>query len=814
MKNILIKILVSLLIILTVKDLFAQKSPFSEIRERSLNADWKFIRDDIARAENPDFDDSKWRSLDLPHDWSIEDLPNQIPGEIVGPFSKTSVGTMATGYTVGGTAWYRKTFELNKQDQGKIVYIQFDGIYMNSDVWINGKHVGNHPHGYTSFYCDITPYLNPGGKPNKIAVQVKNEGRNSRFYSGSGIYRHVWLTVVNPVHIDVWGVSVTTPKVSETSSDVQVVTTIKNEGKENASVTLFTRLINSKGKVVGTAKSNALVSMANTNEVKQIIKVVNPKLWSIQNPDLYKAEVTVLINKKETDHVSTTFGIRDIKVDPEHGLLINGVRVKLKGGCVHHDNGPLGAVAIDRAEERKIELLKANGFNAIRSSHYPPSPYFLEICDRLGMLVIDEAFDAWNNQKKPEDYHVYFKEWWNRDLTSMILRDRNHPSVIFWSIGNEVRDFDVKVGQRTREMLVQRVHELDPTRPVNEAITFFFNWEKDSPLAFSTLDVAGYNYHPEKYESDHQSYPQRIILGTESHPRDIFENWKLVEKHPYIIGDFVWTAMDYIGENGAGHSTLDNIKKKSSGLMPWPWYNAYCGDLDLIGNKKPQSYFRDVVWRNQPVTMLVHAYIPEGFVENINDHGWPDELPSWTWPGDIGKSLQVRVFSRIPMVRLILNGKVVGEKEIKEGEITAVFDVTYEPGVLKAVNVENGKETDVFELKTTGAPSQIRLTADRAEISASRNDLSYVSVEVLDEKGQVVPNANDIEVYFTISGNGEIAGVGNGNPVDNSSFQQPRKKVWHGKGLVIVRPKGSSGKIELTANAKGLKGDSIEIKIK
>lgn len=795
---------------------FAQIS--TTLRSRQFDAGWSFKIDSVASGpEKPSYDVSQWRKVDLPHDWTNEDAPNQVKDSIIGPFSKGSAGQTFDGFMPSGIAWYRNSFTLKKEDQGKTIYIQFDGVYMNSDVWVNGHHLGKQPYGYIPFYFDMTPYLLPPGKENVIAVQVKNQGRNSRWYAGSGIYRHVWLTTVNPVHVDVWGVYVTTPKVSKTSAEVQITTTIKNTSTKNTVVTLLTQLIDAKGKVVGTAKNNATLQAGNKSESCQAIKISNPKLWSVETPNLYKAEVTVYVNAKvESDQVSQTFGVRDIKIDIEHGLLINGVNVKLKGGCFHHDNGPLGSATIDRAEERKIELLKANGFNAVRCSHNPPSQQFLDICDRLGMLVIDEAFDAWEKTKFQDDYHLYFKEWWNKDLTSMILRDRNHPSIILWSIGNEIRERADSSGLEIAKMLIKRVRELDNTRKITEAICDFwdarrtYNWDDNTPPMFSLLDVGGYNYMYQKYEPEHEKYPERIMLGTESHPKSTLENWNLIEKHPYILGDFVWTAIDYRGEAGCGYSAIVARMPKRV-FISWPMFNAYCGDLDFVGNKKPQSYYRDVVWRRSKIELFVHTPIPAGKVEYVNEWGWPDILKSWNWPGQEGKVLKVYVYTRCQVVKLELNGKVIGEKNVPKDSITVTFDVPYTTGTLIAKGYDNGKEIASAILKTVGAPAAIRMKADRTQINADRNDLSYVSVEIVDKDGNLVPNAEDIEINYQLSGNGELAAVGNGNPVDVSSFQQPKKKVWHGKGLAIIRPKGTPGKIILTANAKGLKEGTVEI---
>lgn len=786
-----------------------KKATVAAARTVPFDNDWLFAKDNVQNAEQVNYNDANWRKIDLPHDWSIEDLPNQLPGSTIGPFHKGSIGGFQTGFTVGGTGWYRKKFVTGKAEQHKLVSIVFDGVYMNSDVWLNGHHLGNHLYGYTPFYYDLTPYLKPAGQQNVLAVSVRNEGKNSRWYSGSGIYRHVWLSVTDPVHIVPWGVYITTPQVSTQNATVQVKITTRHKQSSGRNSRLITTLFSPEGKIVGKTEHNLALD-GDTSETQQgNILLTNPALWSVETPQLYKAITEIKESNRVIDRVETPFGIRSLSFSPQKGFLLNGRRVILKGGCMHHDNGPLGAATIDRAEERKIEILKKNGFNAIRTSHNPPSKQLLDACDRLGMLVLDEAFDMWTRQKNDDDYHLYFKEWWNQDLTSMILRDRNHPAVILWSIGNEIPERADSTGLAIRKMLKQRVQQLDPSRLVTEAICRTPQWEKRTPAVFEDLDVSGYNYVSNKYETDHDSFPNRVMVGTETYPDKAYENYNLAEKHPYVIGDFVWTAFDYMGEAAVGNNKYNSTKDYKHNLG-WPWFNAYCGNIDLIGNKKTSSWYRDVVWRNRPIAMAVHAPIPDGMVENITSFGWPDETLSWTWPGAEGKSLQVRVFSRAPVVRLLLNGKIIGEQEIKQGDIIAVFTVPYQPGTLKAVNVENGKETDALVFKTTGTPKRIRLIADRTAIHAGRNDLSYVMVEVTDDKGQVVPNT-EIPVHFSINGVGEIAGVGNGSPTELASFRRTERNTWKGKCLAIVRPTGKSGTITLKATSDGLTPSQIVI---
>lgn len=801
-----------------------------DLRTVSFDADWLFKKDSLIKAESPAYDDTGWRKLSVPHDWSIEDLPGQIADSIAGPFSKRAISGRDGGFLVGGTAWYRKHFTLDKASAGKQIAITFDGVYMNADVWINGHHMGNHPNGYTSFQYELTPYLLPAGRTNVISVQVKNEGVNSRWYSGSGIYRHVWLTTVDPLHIDQWGTYITTPSVTEKAATVLVETTLQSPAGKST-FTVRTQLYTPSGQLAGTATQFVAASQSQITPIRQTISVADPLLWSLEKPQLYRATVQILQNDKVTDQTTTPFGIRTIHVDAKTGFSLNGKPMKLKGGCIHHDNGPLGAAAIDRAETRKIELLKQNGYNAIRLSHNPPSPRLLDACDRLGMLVIDEAFDMWVRPKTPQDYHQYFNEWWQRDLESMLLRDRNHPSIIMWSIGNEIAESADSTGYAISKRLSETVRRLDATRPVTMAIPLFityFNkgkkWEDTYP-SFANVDVAGYNYADSKYEGDHEKFPDRVMYASEYFPPKGLENWLKVETLPYVIGTFSWTAMDYLGEAGLGSPRLvKQVAKtgKESGFLggsgsdmflkpSWPIVNAYTGELDLIGHKKVNSYYLDVIWKRSAVEMLVHKPIPEGYAEANFFYNFPDQLKSWSFPNAEGKTMQVFVYSRAQKVTLELNGKVIGEQTLQPKSITALFEVPYQPGTLVARSYSDGKETGSDTLRTVGKPVGIRLTADRNTINASRNDLAYVSADVVDAAGNVVPYVDDLLIGYQIAGKGQIAGVANGNPADVSSFQRPQKKVFHGRGLVIVQPNGSAGAVTLTASANGLKSGSVKL---
>jgi beta-galactosidase len=607
--------------------------------------------------------------------------------------------------------------------------------------------------------------------------------------------------------VPTWGVFVSTPEVSKDKAVVRITTEVRNASKARATVVVRTRVLDPAGKVVATEESRLRLRASEISQAEQTVTVRSPKLWMLDSPELYSAEVEIVAARKTVDAVSTRFGIRKIEVDAERGFRINGQMLKLMGGCIHHDNGPLGAAAIDRAEERRIELLKANGFNAIRSSHNPPSPALLDACDRLGMLVVNEAFDCWERAKKQQDYHLYFKEWSDRDIASMVRRDRNHPSVVMWSIGNEIPEqFNtnaIPIQKRLREAVLSH----DPTRLITQGVCndggqVTRNWDTLSDPAFTHLDVGGYNYLPNRYEGDHARHPKRIIMGTESYPKDFFDYWSLVEKHSYIIGDFVWTAMDYFGESGLAHTTFGS--GRTPYFLPWPWFNAWCGDIDICGFKKPQSFYRDVVWRRSQIEMMVHAPIPDGQRERVSAWGWPDEAQSWNWSGQEGKPLQVAVYSRCESVRLELNGQVIGEKPVSAAtKLTAKFDVPYAPGELKAIGLINGQVVAQTTLKTSGAPKRVKFVADRANIRADRNDLSYVTVEVVDANGQRVPNA-EVMVRFSVSGAGELAAQGSGTPNDPASFRAPIRKTFQGRCLAILRPLGSPGVIQLRAEADDL----------
>jgi len=819
-------------------------------RDQLFDSGWRFHRGDVPGAESVEFDDGTWKQIDLPHDWSIEDLPplpqengqGAIWGGIdvpsrVGPFDMyLSEGKRSTGWCVGGTGWYRKRFTAGELPADSCAEIVFEGVYMNSDVWLNGHHLGFHSYGYTSFACDLTPYLNRQGE-NVMAVKVRNEGQNSRWYSGSGIYRHVWLSVTGPVRVPLWGVCVTAPEVSAQAANVKVTTKVENREKAAREVTVRVRLLDSKDDVVGSHEVSRQVDPGGQAEVEQMISVSAPALWSLAAPHLHRAEVELVSGGKTLDRTTTTFGIRKIEADAQRGLRINGEVVKLRGGCLHHDNGLLGSAAIDRAEERRVELMKSHGFNAIRCAHNPPSPRFLETCDRLGIAVIDEAFDQWSVQKNPQDYHLYFEDWWRRDIDSMVLRDRNHPSIIFWSIGNEISERAKPPGVAEAKDIVDEIKRLDGTRLITAAVNPDFSngkltpWTESDP-AFQFLDVGGYNYQWSQYENDHERLPQRVMMGTESFPLHAFENWQMVQKHPYVVGDFVWTGMDYLGEAGIGNAQLSSsvpffqpqgphgefmgLPAESFALIftDYPWFNAYCGDIDLIGEEKPQLFCKRVLWGASQLEMVVQRPTPEGRKQLVSAWGWPDELKSWTWPGHEGKALTVNVCTQGDQVRLLLNGREIGVKPVSaETRFKVEFDVPYAPGELKAVALKEGKPIAEMTLKTAGTPAGLQLKPDRQSLRPDRNDLAYVTLEVLDQYRNVVPDAA-VPVSFEVRGVGELAATGTANPKDVRSFRQARPTTYHGKCLAILRPTGSAGSVTLLAESAGLSPARLVLKVR
>ncbi|HEY4784563.1 MAG TPA: glycoside hydrolase family 2 TIM barrel-domain containing protein [Bacteroidales bacterium] len=773
---------------------YAQKQENIE-RKQLFDYNWKFLLGDTAAAKSSNFDDKDWRVLDLPHDWSIE-----------GKLSPKNPTGRDGGYLPAGIGWYRKTFYVPGTWKDKCVSIYFEGVYMNSEVFINGKSLGVHPYGYTSFSYDLSSYLDFNHE-NVIAVRVDNsQQKNCRWYSGSGIYRHVWMFVTDSVHAAHWGVAITTPEVSSKKATVVIKTLVKNETSLPQNIVLKTQLREKDSKTAGNSQTKIELSANSEKEIVQTINASTPKLWTPENPNMYLAQIQVLKNSKIVDETQTGFGIRSIKFTVENGFQLNGKTIKINGGCAHHDNGCLGAAAYDRAEERRVELLKAAGFNAVRTSHNPPSEAFLSACDRLGLMVIDESFDGWKEKKNNFDYAMYFDEWWQRDLESMVLRDLNHPSVIMWSIGNEIIERKKPEAVETAKMLANAIKRIDNTRPVTSAMT---TWDKDWQIFDSLMavhDVCGYNYQLKRAPADHERVPSRVIVQTESYPRDAFANWKLVNDYSYVIGDFVWTALDYLGESGIGRwYYTGEVPGEHWERELFPWHGAYCGDIDLTGCRKPISHYRNLLWNNtEKLYMAVREPNPEPLeIKETLWSVWPT-WESWTWPGYEGKDIQVEVYSKYPKVRLYLNNKLIGERPTtKEQKYKAIYTLPYSQGLLKAVGVEGEKEIESTILQTSGDATEIKLTADRTEIMANSQDLSFVTIELTDKDGIIQPNASN-RLYFKIDGPGVIAGVDNADIKDVNQYVSNTRKAWHGRAMVVIKSTQKAGDIKLTVSSPGL----------
>lgn len=849
-------------------------------RKQSLDIGWKFHRGGVINAESTDFDDTKWKSVTVPHDFSMDAVFDTLDyrqtnkdwsNVQIGPFSRLSVGDWDTGQTVGGEGWYRKTFFLPIQGNASLdtylsqtnVNLRFDGVYNQSEVWVNGVKAATNVYGYMPFVVNLNKILDD--KKNRaesnerlvtVVVKAVNAGLNSRWYAGSGMFRHVWLEATDKLHLDEWNTYVDASELINKGKDanVKLFAKVFNDGIQSAFGQLCIDILDAAGTMVAHGETEFTASAHQTEgvDVTTEVTVKAPTLWSVSNPYRYTAKVYITKSGEEKDALHIPFGIRTISFSAKDGFRLNGAPIKLHGGCVHHDNGLLGAAGIDRAEVRKVELLKAQGYNAVRCSHNLPTEAFLNACDSLGLLVIDEVFDQWEEAKRHNDYSQYFKRDHMKDMALMVRRDRNHPSVIMWSIGNEIAQrADIPRGKEIALELNHAANSHDHTRPTTLAVNSFwdrpqFKWETDSYRAFENVEVGGYNYEWRHYETDHDSFPDRIMYGSESYPKEMAQNWNLVDKHPYIIGDFVWTAIDYLGEAGLGHA-LERSDNRWIQFLSWPWFNAWCGDLDLIGDKKPQSFYRDVLWSRTPIAMAVRPAVVDGEREDVNGWGWTAEENHWNWykqaystkeylPVDIrpenyqttnvignirhnvnghrSDSLRVNVYSRAPMVQLLINDSIVGERATDAETYTATFTVAYEPGTLKAQTVPQTKKeiVETVEFTTALRPARIVLKADRTSISSSHNDLSYIEVCIEDEEGHLCPTV-EVPVEITFSGKAKVI-AGTGHPYDMHSFRSLHPTTFRGKALIIVQPQDEEGSVNLAVRAKGLKEAQLTIEMK
>jgi len=764
-----------------------------------FDADWLFSKGDFASAMMPFFDDRSWRKLNVPHDWSIE-----------GPFS-AEYGS-GNGFVPGGVGWYRKHFRLDAAQKNKLVAIEFDGVYDDSEVWINGQLAGGRPYGFSSFQFDLAPFVKFGSDDNVIAVRVDHSRfADSRFYTGSGIYRNVRLSTTDPLRIAHWGTSLTTPEINDHSALVCVETTIENNSSENRKFSLQSDIAGPDGIIVGsliTAKSGAANSV---QTLVQKIKVLRPELWSPGSPTIYTLKSRVTSGEAVTDETETPFGIRTATFDANKGFVLNGISTKLKGVCIHHDAGSLGAAVPGKVLERRLRLLKEIGVNAIRTSHNPPDPELLNLCDRLGLLVMDEAFDEFTPSKNkwvagwnagvPSHfgYGEMFAQWSVRDLSDMIRRDRNHPSIILWSIGNEV-DYandpfsDPVLGKDYRPEnppakdllkcaapLVAAVKSLDRTRPVTAALA---NIEMSDAVRLpELLDAVGYNYQESRYADDHEKFPKRIIYGSEN--SHLYAAWLSVQTNNFISGQFLWTGIDYLGEANA-----------------WPERASDWGLLDLCGFKKPGGWFRQSLWSDKP---MVYLCVSTGDDRRLGFRG----EESWNWPSN--STATVLCFANCPEVTLMLNDKIIGTKNLSAAVNGVLrWQVPFEPGTLKAVGRTNGQDVCDYALKTAGTASRIELLPEATQLRADGKDVSHVEFRIVDENGVRVPDAG-MEVKFELTGPAKIIGLGNGDLSNSENCQGDTHRAFQGRGLAILQSSGTFGSIRLQASAPGLEPASVTL---
>ena len=790
----------------------------------SLDAGWQFSLGDPPAAKDPAFDDSDWRSLDLPHDWSIE-----------GPIDRKNPMSGAGGFFPSGIGWYRHHFDAPENWRGQHVSLEFEGVYMDAEVFLNGVSVGRQTYGYTTFFVDLDAQLKYGAE-NVLAVRVDNSHQiNSRWYSGSGIYRHVWLRVAGPLCLTPFGVNVSTPEIASERAKVRVdvAGTVRSPRTPAGPSRLELVILAPDGREA--ARQEIAIEATAQFAHTAAMDVAKPVLWSPDMPQLYLLRIRLLAGDTLLDQQETHFGIRSLAWSAENGFVLNGKSIKLCGGCLHHDNGILGAAAFDHAEERRVRLLKEAGFNALRTSHNPPSPAFLDACDRLGMLVLDEAFDCWENGKNGQDYHVVFKEQWQHDLDTMVERDRNHPSVVIWSIGNEVGERATPVGARIGARLADEVRRLDPTRPVTSAICPVGKapWT-DTDGLFAALDIGGYNYTLENagggaapfpprapevqnHATDHARVPGRVMMSTESYPRDTFAYCDLASSHPYIIGDFVWTALDYLGESGIGRVEVEGDPSPGHGSATmFPWHGGMCGDLDLIGGRRPVSHYRNILWDRGEKICLAVREPDQADGRKLHLTGWslPPVRESWTWPGQEGRELTVEVYAKAARVRLSLNGKALGEAPATHAEqFRAVFKVHYAAGTLKAEALDGENVVAETTLATAGPPAALRLVREQEKaLVADGQSLAFLDVEVVDKDGHLCPDAAP-EVHLELDGEGTIAGFGSADLSSAEPYSGNTHHVFQGRALAVVRSTQEAGEVSVRANADGLAGAEITLHV-
>ena len=789
-------------------------------RKISFNEDWQFFLGDSSKMASSE---AQWRTLNVPHDWSIE-----------GDFSPENPAGVGGGALPGGLGWYKKSFTLAAKDSIKLTAVTFDGIYQDSKIWINGSYLGNRPNGYIGFQYDLTPYLNYGDEQNEILVKVNNADQpNSRWYSGSGIYRNVWLEQTDKLHVPLWGTFVTTPNVSKDSALVQVEVNLANKYSGVKNGILETSLF-FKDQEVNSASSEFEIQAQDTSEVTQQIKVIQPQLWSVDDPQLYSAVTRIKVDGEVIDQYTTKFGIRDFKFDLEKGFILNGEQVKIKGVNNHHDLGPLGAAVNKRAIERQLEIMKEMGVNGIRTAHNPPAPELLELTDKMGFIVMAESFDMWERAKTENDYSNFWDEWHERDMKDMLLRDRNHPSIFIWSIGNEVPEQWSERGAEIGRELARITKEVDPTRPVTagmnppvhtneDDVTLQFD-EPQQPNALAgsgALDLIGYNYAHQTYPKHQVNFPNTPFIATETtsalatrgyyeFPSDTTKiwpvrwdlpfdggnadntvsafdqvrtpwgsthetTWKIIKKHDFLSGFYIWTGFDYLGEPTP---------------YGWPSRSSYFGIVDLAGFPKDSYYMYKSEWTNEDVLHI---------------------LPHWNW--EEGQTVDIwAYYNNADEVELFLNGESMGTKKKQGDDLHVMWRFPFKKGILKAVSRKDGKVVLEKEVKTADEPAILTMQPDRQTIKADGQDLSFITVNITDEDGTIAPRANNV-VHFEVKGGGKIEAVASGDPTSHESFKGSSHSALSGKVLVIIRAGKEAGPVEVTATANGLQKATTTINL-
>jgi beta-galactosidase len=785
----------------------------------------------------------EWTPVVLPHD------------AMIGTTRSPSAGA-ANAFFPGGSWEYRRSLDGTAIDHGSLVVLEFEGVYRDAVVSVNGTIAARRPYGYSNFFVPIDHLLRPDSD-NEIRVEAR-AGHDSRWYSGAGIYRNVWLLTSPRVHLAPERLDVRTSEIDEHSATVAVAAVVHNQSAAACTATVRVELRDADGTVVADAEAPVTTFPGDSITTRTRLAVRDPRRWSVDDPYLYSCHVSLHDGDDVVDEDSTTFGIRSLAVATEHGLRINGEPVLLRGACVHHDNGVLGAATIDRAEERRVELLKAAGFNAIRSAHNPMSKAMLSACDRIGMLVMDETFDMWTQTKSDDDYALRFADWWERDVEAMVRKDVNHPCVIMYSIGNEIPDGSTATGIQVGRALAAKVRSLDDTRFVTQAVTGLLaggtelfdefresasasgtdeNTEVNtaainladimvdlmrSPVvgektseAFSFLDVAGYNYMASRFEIDRELFPQRVIVATESQPPSVDKDWGGVLDNANVIGDFTWTGWDYLGEAGIGRIEYGDAPA-ALGMAAfhgeYPWLAAWCGDIDITGHRRPQSYYREIVFglRAEPYLAVLRPHHQGRAVAHASPWAWSDVVSSWTWPGHEGDTVTVEVYADADDVELLLDGRSLGRQPSgADHRFRAQFEVTYEPGALEAVASRDGKEVGRSVLRTAVGPVQLDVRVDRSELAADPSDLAYVALELVDDAGSL-DTSSDRRVTVGVDGPGALQGLGSAHPINEESFTAAECTTFDGRALAVVRPTGA-GTITITVTADGCEPTTVRI---